>query len=76
MKHFFTSLAALALLAASTVAQADISIEKSSFGKTKDGNDVDQYTLKNEAGMTVVLSTRGATIADVSQQLQHARELH
>lgn len=65
MKHFFTSLAALALLAVSTVAQADISIEKSSFGKTKDGTEVDQYTLKNEVGMTVVLSTRGATITQI-----------
>lgn len=65
MKRFFTSLAALALLAVTTVAQADISIEKSSFGKTKDGKEVDQYTLKNEAGMTVVLSTRGATITQI-----------
>lgn len=65
MKRFFTSLAALALLAVTTAAQADISIEKSPFGKTKDGTEVDLYTLKNEAGMTVVLSTRGATITQI-----------
>jgi aldose 1-epimerase len=65
MKRFFTSLTALAILAVSTISQADISIEKSSFGKTKDGKEVDQYTLKNEAGMTVVLSTRGATITQI-----------
>jgi aldose 1-epimerase len=65
MKRFFTSLTALAILAVSTISQADVSIEKSSFGKTKDGKEVDLYTLKNEAGMTVCLSTRGATITQI-----------
>ena len=65
MKRFFTSLTALAILAVSTISQADVSIEKSSFGKTKDGKEVDLYTLKNEAGMIVCLSTRGATITQI-----------
>jgi aldose 1-epimerase len=65
MKHFFTSLTALAVLAVSTVSPADVSIEQSSFGKTKSGKQVDLYTLKNEAGMTVCLSTRGATITQI-----------
>ncbi|MDA0588460.1 MAG: galactose mutarotase [Planctomycetota bacterium] len=65
MKRFFTSLTVLAILATSTVSKADVSIEKSSFGQTKSGDEVDLYTLKNEAGMTVCLSTRGATITQI-----------
>ncbi|MBC8290283.1 MAG: galactose mutarotase [Planctomycetes bacterium] len=65
MKRHFTSLTTLAILAVSTISQADVSIEKSSFGKTKSGKEVDLYTLKNEAGMTVCLSTRGATITQI-----------
>ncbi len=38
------------------------SIEKSSFGKTKDGVALDLYTLKNEAGMTVQITNFGGTI--------------
>lgn len=38
------------------------SIEKSSFGKTKDGVALDLYTLKNEAGMTVAITNYGGTI--------------
>lgn len=38
------------------------SIEKSSFGKTKDGVALDLYTLKNEAGMTVAITNFGGTI--------------
>ncbi len=38
------------------------SIEKSSFGKTKDGIALDLYTLKNEAGMTVKITNYGGII--------------
>lgn len=65
MKRFLTSLTALAILAVSIDCQADVSIEKSSFGQTKSGEEVDLYTLKNEAGMKVCLSTRGATITQI-----------
>ncbi|MBL7817737.1 MAG: galactose mutarotase [Saprospiraceae bacterium] len=37
-------------------------IEKSSFGKTKDGQSLDLYTLKNVAGMTVTITNYGGTI--------------
>lgn len=37
-------------------------IEKASFGKTKDGQDIDLYTLKNVAGMTVKITNFGGTI--------------
>ena len=37
-------------------------IEKSSFGKTKDGQILDLYTLKNLAGMTVQITNFGGTI--------------
>lgn len=38
------------------------SIEKSSFGKTKEGVALDLFTLKNEAGMTVQITNYGGTI--------------
>lgn len=38
------------------------SIEKSSFGTTKEGVALDLYTLKNEAGMTVTITNYGGTI--------------
>ena len=65
MKCFLTSLAAFAVLTAATVTQAEITIQKSSFGKTNAGKKVDLYTLKNDAGLTVSLSTRGATITQI-----------
>lgn len=44
------------------LSQQKASIEKSSFGKTKDGVALDLYTLKNEAGMTVKITNYGGTI--------------
>ena len=38
------------------------SIEKSSFGTTKDGVALDLFTLKNAAGMTVRITNFGGTI--------------
>lgn len=38
------------------------SIEKLSFGTTKDGIPLDLYTLKNEAGMMVTITNYGGTI--------------
>ena len=41
---------------------AKSSIDKSSFGKLKNGQAVDLYTLKNNEGMTVAISNYGGTI--------------
>ena len=37
-------------------------IEKSSFGKTKDGQELDLYTLKSLTGMTIKITNYGGTI--------------
>lgn len=42
-----------------------MSIKKTVFGKTKDGETASLYTLKNNSGMTVVFSDYGATIVNV-----------
>jgi aldose 1-epimerase len=42
-----------------------VSIEKTNFGTTKDGVDVEQYTLTNKSGVTVKLITLGATLTSV-----------
>jgi len=65
MNSFLTSLTALLVLTASAVARSEITISRSSFGKTKSGKEVELYTLKNDAGLTVCLSTRGATITQI-----------
>src|ERR1044071_4665153 len=39
-----------------------MSIEKTPFGKTKDGQSVELYTLKNEGGLTAKVITYGAII--------------
>ena len=41
-------------------------VTKAPFGKTRDGTEVDQYTLKNKNGMTVKVMTLGATITEIS----------
>jgi len=65
MKCFLASLTALAVLTVAAAAQAEITVNKSSFGKTKSGKEVELYTLKNDAGLTVCLRTRGATITQI-----------
>lgn len=45
-----------------TTFSAKSSIEKASFGILPDGQAVDIYTLKNNAGMTVAISNYGGTI--------------
>lgn len=40
-------------------------IEKKIFGKLDDGNEVEQYTLRNKNGMTVELLNYGATIRSI-----------
>jgi aldose 1-epimerase len=44
---------------------AEVSMSKELFGKTKDGKEVDIYTLTNEHGMRVRIMTRGATIVSI-----------
>lgn len=41
---------------------ATMTIEKSPFGKTKDGVEVDLYTIKNKAGLVLKMTNYGATV--------------
>jgi aldose 1-epimerase len=75
------SLAALAALCASFLASADpvaqaesskssapksaMSIQKSSFGKTKDGTEVSLYTCTNQNGLVLKVMTYGATVVSM-----------
>ncbi len=42
-----------------------VTVEKQLFGKTRDGADVDLYTIRNRHGLTVKVMTYGATITSV-----------
>ena len=42
-----------------------MSIKKESFGKTKDGTEVQLYTLSNEKGMQVKITNYGATVTAI-----------
>ncbi len=46
-----------------TAVKAEVTM--SDFGKTKDGQSVEQYTLTNSNGMTIKVMTRGATLTNV-----------
>jgi aldose 1-epimerase len=48
-----------------TEAQTSMSIKKESFGKTKDGTEVQLYTLSNEKGMQVKITNYGATVTTI-----------
>jgi aldose 1-epimerase len=50
---------------ATTEAQTRMSIKKESFGKTKDGTEVQLYTLGNEKGMQVKITNYGATVTAI-----------
>ncbi|MEW4489304.1 aldose epimerase family protein [Thalassoglobus sp. JC818] len=51
-------------LLSATVALSDVP-EAKPFGKTKDGEAVESYTLKNDNGMEVRVITRGTTITNI-----------
>jgi len=53
------------LMAVAVATSPATAVEVSMFGKTKDGEDVHEYVLKNEHGMTVSLISRGATIRQI-----------
>lgn len=48
-------------------------LEKSSLGSTSEGREVDQFTLANDAGLTVRLMTYGATITAVEVPDRHGK---
>lgn len=48
-----------------TEKSADMSIEKSSFGKTTDGVEVDLYTIKNKNGLVLKMTNYGATVVSM-----------
>jgi aldose 1-epimerase len=64
-----TALIALALVSslttASPAADTVLKSEVKPFGKTAEGQDVDEYVLTNSHGMTVSIITRGATIRQI-----------
>lgn len=51
--------------AASTTTAAQVTIEKSSYGTTADGEAVDEYTLTNANGMEVKIITYGGIITSI-----------
>ncbi len=55
----------LCTAALSISASSAASVEKSSFGKTADGKDVDVFRLTGDGGVAVELITRGATIRSI-----------
>ncbi|MCA9241928.1 MAG: galactose mutarotase [Planctomycetales bacterium] len=61
MLRLLTTFAIIAMVSSANAA----SVEKSSFGQTKDGEAVEAYTVKNSSGMTIRLITRGATLISV-----------
>lgn len=56
--------AALTLSLLTTAAYADVP-QAESFGKTKDGKDVEIYTLKSSKGLVAKVMTRGATLVQL-----------
>lgn len=46
-------------------AEGKMSVNKSAFGKTREGQQVDQYTLTNGRGLTVKIITYGAIIRSI-----------
>jgi aldose 1-epimerase len=49
----------------STEKPSDMTIEKTAFGKTKDGVAVDLYTIKNKHGLVLKMTNYGATVVDM-----------
>ena len=64
MKLSLCALTSLALTFATTGAFAapSMKIDKQSFGKTTDGQEVFLYTLKNASGMEVKITNYGGTV--------------
>ena len=67
MERRTISLTLIWVLAAITAVHAEgkMKIDKSVFGKTKDGHSVDLYTLTNDNGMVVTLTNWGASIVSI-----------
>ncbi len=67
MERRTISLILIWVLAAITAVHAEgkMKIDKSVFGKTKDGHSVDLYTLTNDNGMVVTLTNWGASIVSI-----------
>jgi aldose 1-epimerase len=55
----------MALVAIAVTTSSASAVEVSMFGKTKGGEEVHEYVLKNDCGMTVSLISRGATIRQI-----------
>jgi len=61
--RFFSIVCAGAILMASGASAADPKVE--SFGKTKDGEAVEIYTIGNDSGFSARIMTRGATLVNL-----------
>jgi aldose 1-epimerase len=63
LKLTIAAFAILSMISCSTkTSEQKMSIEKASFGKLADGQEVDLYTLKNAAGMEVKITNYGGII--------------
>ena len=58
-------LTSLAVFGAAELVQAATSLKKASFGKTKEGQPVDIYTLTNANGMEVAITTYGGAVVSL-----------
>ncbi|RPJ59575.1 MAG: galactose mutarotase [Acidobacteria bacterium] len=67
MRRRIVSLVLMVVLAAIATVHAEgkMRIEKSDFGKTRDGQPVDLYTLTNDHGTVVTLTNWGASIVSI-----------
>jgi aldose 1-epimerase len=54
-------------------AEGKMSMKKAAFGKTEQGERVDQYTLANGCGLTVKIITYGAILASVEAPDRHGK---
>jgi len=53
--------------------EENMGISKESFGKTGDGENVDLYTLKNQSGMTVKITTYGGIVTSIMTPDRHGQ---
>ena len=63
--HFWMFLAALCYPSLSPAQVSDERLEETVFGRMPDGTAVEQFTLRNESGMTVKIISYGAIVTEI-----------